>query len=279
VIYFILDPSRSADVPGAHFAGLQKERVIIVCDRYSAYKKLARLADAILLAFCWAHVRRDFLDAGRSYKTLEAWALAWKARIGELYHRNHLRLEHWDSERPLDQQSETFNRYHQAVQETLQGMQQEATRLSADDEGALDEATLVLPRSARKQQRKVCKSLLTHWTGLTLFVENPQVPLDNNVAENTIRGPVTGRKNYYGSGSLWSATLAATVFSIIKTLGLWDINARHWLSAYLTTCAENGGKPPADISPWLPWSMDQARRDELARPPPTRLSPAVQDSS
>ena len=279
VIYFILDPSRSADVPGAHFAGLQAERVIIVCDRYSAYKKLARLADTILLAFCWAHVRRDFLDAGRSYKVLEPWALDWKARIGELYHRNHLRREHWDSERPLDQQSETFNRHHQGVQATLHEMQQEATRLSTDDEGALDEATRALPYGARKQQRKGCKSLLAHWSGLTLFAENPQVPLDNNVAENTLRGPVTGRKNYYGSGSLWSATLAVSAFSIFKTLGLWGINTRHWLSAYLTTCAENGGKPPVDIAPWLPWSMDPARRDELARPPPTYLAPAVQNSS
>ena len=279
VIYFVLDPSRSADIPGAHFAGLQGERVIIVCDRYSAYKKLARLTDAILLAFCWAHVRRDHLDAGRSHKALEPWALDWKERIGELYHRNHLRLEHWDSERPLDQQSETFDQHHQAVQETLQGMHEKATRLSEDDEERLDEATLALSRSARKQQRKVSKSLLAHWPGLTLFVENPQVPLDNNLAENTIRGPVTGRKNYYGSGSLWSATLAAAAFSIFKTLGLWDINTRHWLSSYLTACAENGGKPPADITPWLPWSMDQARRDELARPPATRLSPAILDTS
>ena len=279
VIYFILDPSRSAAVPGAHFAGLQRERVILVCDRYSAYKKLARLADAILLAFCWAHVRRDYLDAGRSYKALESWALEWKTRIGELYHRNHLRLEHWDRERPLDRQSKTFEQHHQAVQETLQGMHEEATQLSKDDKGTQDEATLALSRSARKQQRKICKSLLTHWSGLTLFVENPEVPLDNNVAENTIRGPVTGRKNYYGSGSLWSATLAASAFSMFKTLGLWDINTRHWLSSYLTACAENGGEPPADITPWLPWSMDQARRDELARPPRTRLSPAILDTS
>jgi len=55
VAYFVLDPSRSAAVPGAHFAGLQPERVIVVCDRYSAYKKLARLSEAIWLAFCWAH--------------------------------------------------------------------------------------------------------------------------------------------------------------------------------------------------------------------------------
>ncbi len=279
VIYFVLDASRSADVPGAHFAGLQAARVIIVCDRYSAYKKLARLSDPILLAFCWAHVRRDHLDAGRSYKALEPWALDWKERIGELYHRNHLRLEHWDSERPLDQQSENFDQHHQAVQGTLQGMHEEATRLSEDDEESQDEAILALSHSARKQQRKVSKSLLTHWPGLTLFVENPEVPLDNNLAENTIRGPVTGRKNYYGSGSLWSATLAAAAFSIFKTLGLWSINTRHWLSAYLTACAENGGEPPADITPWLPWSMGQARRDELARPPPTRLSPAILDTT
>ena len=42
--------------------------------------------------------------------------------------------------------------------------------------------------------------------------------MDNNLAENAIRGPVTGRKNYYGSGSLWSAALAATLFTLFQTL-------------------------------------------------------------
>ena len=64
VVFFVLDPSRSAAVPGAHFAGLQSGQCIIVCDRYGAYKKLARLSEVILLAFCWAHVRRDFIIAG-----------------------------------------------------------------------------------------------------------------------------------------------------------------------------------------------------------------------
>ena len=266
VVFFILDPSRSAAVPGAHFAGLQQERVIIVCDRYSAYKKLARLSDIILLAFCWAHVRRDYLDAGRSYKELEAWMLEWKDRIGALYHQNHLRLEQWDPMSPLYQQNSDFERHHQAVQKILQTMRAEALRLTSDNEEELDEATLALSRGARKQQMKVYNSLLTHWEGLTLFVENPQVPMDNNLAENTIRGPVTGRKNYYGSGSLWSAGLAASLFSILKTLGLWGINPRHWLSAYLTACAGNGGKAPADMSAYIPWEMSEARRSELMHP-------------
>jgi len=272
VVFFVLDPSRSADVPGAHFAGLQQEQVIIVCDRYSAYKKLARLSDAILLAFCWAHVRRDFLDAGRGYKELELWALTWKERIGELYHRNRLRLEHWDPERTFDQQDDTFTQHHQSVQETLHAMHQEATCLSAEDEDSLDEEIQSLSRSARKQQCKVCQSLLNHWPGLTLFVENPQVPLDNNLAENTIRGPVTGRKNYYGSGSLWSAELATLLFSILKTLVLWGINPRHWLTAYLTACAENGSKPPANITPYLPWEMNETQCSEFSRPPRSRVN-------
>ena len=268
VIFFVLDPSRSAAVPGAHFAGLQHEQVIIVCDRYSAYKKLARLSDAILLAFCWAHVRRDFLNAGRGYKALEAWALEWKEHIGELYHHNRLRLEHWDSESPLDQQTEVFEQHHQTVQQLLHHMHQEAIRLSRE-EPLLDEQLRSLSKSARKQQRKVCQSLLDHWPGLTLFVDNPQVPLDNNLAENTIRGPVNGRKNYYGSGSLWSAQLAAALFSIFKTLELWGINPRHWLSVYLCACANNGAQAPTDIAPYLPWQMNPARREVLSAPAPS----------
>jgi len=37
--------------------------VVLVCDRYSAYKCLAKDHDALILAFCWVHVRRDFLNA------------------------------------------------------------------------------------------------------------------------------------------------------------------------------------------------------------------------
>ena len=43
-----------------------------------------------------------------------------------------------------------------------------------------------------------------HWQGLTLFVEDPDLPMDNNQAERALRGPVVGRKNYYGSGAQWS---------------------------------------------------------------------------
>ena len=282
VVFYCIDPSRSTAVPGAHFAGLCHDRVIIVCDRYSAYKKLARLSDVIVLAFCWAHVRRDYLDAGRSFTELGPWALEWKGNIGALYHHNKQRLEHWDEKRTLDEQSSNFQHHHKILNETLQSMHHEAARLAAQDvDGQAasevgkqsDPVAPSLSKSARKQQRKVSQSLLNHWQGLTVFMDHPQVPLDNNLAENTLRGPVTGRKNYYGSGSIWSAELAAALFSILQTLGLWGINPRHWLSAYLNACANNAGKAPQELAPFLPWSMDERRRAELSAPLPSATSP------
>ena len=75
--------------PEAHFQGLTTG--IVICDRYSAYKKLARTM-GFLLAFCWAHVRRDFLTLAHGYPEQEAWAMTWVAHIGTLYALNNQRL-------------------------------------------------------------------------------------------------------------------------------------------------------------------------------------------
>ena len=61
---------------------------------------------------------------------------------------------------------------------------------------------------------KVLESMQTHWDGLTVFVDHPWIPMDNNTAEPGMRGPVVGRKNFYGSGSQWSGQLAAGMYSL-----------------------------------------------------------------
>ena len=50
------------------------------------------------------------------------------------------------------------------------------------------------------------------------------------------------------------------LFSVFQTLGQWGLNARHWLTGYLTACAENGGQAVPDLRRWLPWSMTPAER-------------------
>ena len=115
--------------------------------------------------------------------------------------------------------------------------------------------------------RKVLTSLQEHWDGLTRFLDDPRIPLDNNASERRVRGPAVGRKNYYGSGALWSGRLAAMLFSLFATLNLAKINIRTWLTWYLKSCAENGGQVPSDIDPFLPWKMSAEKRREMAIDP------------
>ena len=90
--------------------------------------------------------------------------------------------------------------------------------------------------------------------------------MDNHLAERSERGPGVGRKNDYGSGAVWSGRLAALLFSLFGTLRLWGLNARPWLTAYLTTCAELGGQAPADVSAWLPWNLSAEQRTAWSLP-------------
>ena len=92
-VFFLLDPSRSTKVLSKYFGQLTSD--IINCDRYKSYIKFVRLYEGIiLLAFCWAYVRRDFLSLSNKYPKDEAWALSWRDKIGALYHKNSLRTQH-----------------------------------------------------------------------------------------------------------------------------------------------------------------------------------------
>lgn len=288
IIYYQMDPTRSATVPLAHFAELETTQAIVVCDRYSAYKKLARLNAAIILAFCWAHVRRDFLEIAAGYPTLKEWALDWVADIGTLYHLNHQRLAQWQETVPLAEQSLPFQQEQQRLDSHIEGMMTRCDLLLQADQAATESSLAVAkskstpspiatetvtapepqPKELHLAQRQVLTSLRNHWQGLIVFVTYPEVPMDNNRAEQAIRNPVTGRKNYYGSGSVWSAELAAMMFSLFQTIELWQLNSRHWLQEYLNTCARLGGNAPADLTPFLPWRMGEERRQELAKPVP-----------
>src|SRR3974377_1031785 len=74
-----------------HF-GTQSRGVLVV-DRYAAYKAMIWVKDGVIvLAFCWSHVRRDFIRVGKGWPELKTWALGWLRRIRVLYRLNDRRL-------------------------------------------------------------------------------------------------------------------------------------------------------------------------------------------
>ena len=87
---FLLVPSRGAKVPKEHFEN--EASGIISADRYVAYKCMIKSGN-FLVAFCWAHVRRDFLDLAVKWPQLEAWAFVWVDKIADIYPINNQRLK------------------------------------------------------------------------------------------------------------------------------------------------------------------------------------------
>ena len=240
--------SRSHDVPEGHFAGATG--VVLMVDRYSAYKAMAQVkVGDVILVFCWAHVRRDFVKVGKAWPELKEWALAWLRRIRDLYRFQRQRLA--ESGRQRGQ----FIAADAAVRQTVSGHE--------------DPGRHRVGRCQAPPPRAVgsLESLQEHWAGLSRFVDDFRIPMDNNASERQNRGPAVGRKNYYGSGALWSGRLAAMLFSLFATLKLSNINVRKWLSWYLRCCAQNGGQTPTDINPFLPWNMSQESRRDMALDP------------
>ena len=254
-VIYLLDPSRGHEVPEAHFG--PKASGILEVDRYSAYKAMSRVKQGlVLLAFCWAHVRRDFVGVGKGWPELTPWALSWLHHIRDLYQINRARLQ--DLGDPAK-------------------FQEQQTLLRGAVEALHDEAAKELSDPKLRQPcRKVLESLQEHWMGLTLFVEDPRIPMDNNASERKARGPAVARKNFYGSGSLWSGRLAAIMFSLLATLLHWKINPRRWLTWYLESCAAAGGKAPENIQPFLPWNLSDERRTALGAP---LMAPSANNTS
>ena len=251
-VVFVLDPSRSHDVPQSHFP--EDVQGVLMVDRYSGYKAMEQVKKGnLVLAFCWAHVRRDFVRVGKGYPELTQWALGWLRQIRELYNLNRERLRHAIG-------TSEFTAADAQLRQHASAMAQER-----DCELACDKL--------REPCRKALVSLNEHYSGLTLFVDDPRVPMDNNYAERLIRNPAVGRKNYYGSGSEWSGRLAMMLFSLFATLTLWKINPRTWLSWYFDACAASGGKAPANPASFLPWNLEEDRLADLRSSDSSEASP------
>ena len=179
-----------------------------------------------MLSFCWVHMRRDFITVAHERDDQEEWAEQWLADIATLYRLNDERLEVRDEPAQY------------AAADAAAGVR----RCRSGTGAKLPEACA-----------KVLRSLRNHWDG------GCSSRTRTCRAERALRGPVVGRKNYYGSGAQWSGELSAALFSLFHTLERWRINPRTWLTEYLRACADAGGRVPADFERFLPWNRREAR--------------------
>jgi hypothetical protein len=171
---------------------------VVVCDGYTAYAALekgsgeTRAGPRIVLAHCWADVRRKFIDAERSYPV----AGEMVERIGGLYR--------------IEQEIREANGPDRAAY-ARERRQADTTPLMAEIRDWLTE-TRALPRSSLGKAIKYTAGI---WPGLCRFLEDPAIPIDPTDAARTARGQRVGiEEREDGSLSFWHGEheLLATAF-------------------------------------------------------------------
>ena len=193
--FFVYNKSRGADVA----KGVLGEKFLgkLVCDFYSAYTAL----DAVCQR-CWVHMLRDLkkLKDGHAQR---ADVVDWVDRVTALYHR--AKAFHCDSSRTRIKAKMLFER-----------------KLMA----------LALPHlGGGAPQRILAQRIEKHLAELFVFVENPEVPSDNNAAERSVRPSVIARKI---SGGTRSEKGSNTRMILMSLFGTWSLRGLDTM----TTCRD-----------------------------------------
>jgi transposase len=187
---------------------------IVMADGYGVYDALARAGPGFTLVHCWAHVRRKFVEAEPHYPTPGAEVLAL---IGQLY---------------------TVERSCPGVAAAAsEEMRATAVELRATVRREQSTGIVAAIRAWAHQQRALPESslgkaiayMLGLWPGLTRFLEDARIPLDNNATERGLRGMVIGRKNHYGSRSRRGTEVAALFYSLIESAKLCGVEPKAYL--------------------------------------------------
>lgn len=208
--YFECHDTRSGDI--ASEVLINSRCQVLLTDVYAGYDKAIRLANIVRSKSqkplikngnCNAHSRRYFFKARQKY-TLEAEFFL------DHYHEIYL-INDSSKDKPPD--------------EVLALREQMRPRFETMKQKCLDD----LPRFPREnKQGKAMRYFLDNYVGLTLFLTDAEVPIDNNSQERLLRSHVVGRKTWYGTHSERGAKTAAVLFSLVESCKLNKVNPREY---------------------------------------------------
>jgi transposase len=228
IAHYAILSSKSRKAADELFSGY---RGLIVADGYQVYECLARDGPELFLVNCWAHVRRKFEEISENFPKPCAEILA---KIKRLY-----KVEK-EVEGPFPGTA--------AAQRERARLRDEKSRKIIDEIWGWACIQAGLPNSGFG---KAMRYMLKRWAALTRFLDDPQVPLDNNAAERSLRGPVVGRKVHYGSKSKRGTEVAAIFYTLFETAKLCGVEPVSYLRAATRHALENPGSAlvPHDFRP------------------------------
>jgi transposase len=224
---FFYSPDRGGEHPEQHLAGYAG---LMQADAYAGFSKLYeanRKPGPIIEAACWAHGRRKFFDLARLSKAPIA-AEAVK-RIDVLF----------AIEREIN---------GLAPQERLCLRQERSAPLIVELQAWLREQRAKLSKNS--DTTKAINYCLNRWDAFTRFLHDGRLCMSNNAAERQLRAVAVGRKNWTFAGSDEGGRRAATIYSLIATAKLNDIDPQAWLADVLASLPDHPAKRVHELLPW-----------------------------
>lgn len=216
-VWFALRGSRSGETAADL---LQDYSGWLVTDGLASYDKAARRSQGVVRQVaCWAHARRKFVDCEPNHPDACEEILDL---IGDLYE--------------IESRARDPDEGCGLLAWRLK-LRQEESKPKLDEIKAWADNQKVLPKSGLGKAISYMKGL---WPRLIQFAEHPEVWIDNNPSERSIRGPVVGRKNFYGSRSVRGTEVAAMLYTIFETAKACGVKPRD----YLRRVVENDIKTP-----------------------------------
>jgi transposase len=200
---------------------------ILQTDGYTAYDQIggARMVHAA----CWAHARRQFFEAVQ-LNPRDPVATPIVARMDELF--------------AVDAEA---RRRVIGLTGRHALRQERATPLLDHIRSKIEVAqSIALPSSALS---KACHYALTLWRKLTRFLEYPELELSNNLAENSMRPVVLGRKNWIHIGSPQAGPKVAAILSVVESCRRLQVPVRDYFSMILPGLADLPIRCLPDLTP------------------------------
>ena len=218
---------------------------VLQADAYGGYNELykeGRPPGPILEAACWAHGRRKFFELADLEAAQRKKARGEKPRA--VYPKALEAVRLIDALFAIER---TINGASPA--ERLAVRQTQSAPIVAELKEWL--AAAREPLTGSHGIVKAINYLQKRWPSFTLFLEDGRVCLSNNAAERALRGIALGRKSWLFCGSDRGGQRAATMYSLIATAKMNDVDPQAWLADVL---ARINDLPSNRLDELLPWN-------------------------
>ena len=200
----------------------------IQSDGYDVYEHFDGLEGKTMLG-CWAHARRKFVEAMGENEKLASEALVY---IGDFYH-----VETLAKEAEMSPDERMALRKEKAYPQIRKFEEWIEAKYPDTTEGSLI--------------RKAMEYAYVRLPKLSMYVNNGDWLIDNNLVENAIRPLALGRKNYLFCGNDASAIRASMMYSFIATCKANDVDPRSWLEDVIRRIPEYE-RGQMEVTPLLP---------------------------